>query len=322
MASRTARSDDSFPARRLPHAAPLTVAAVASRLGVAASTLRTWDRRYGLGPSSHEAGSHRRYTPADVARLERMRELTLQGVAPADAADLATRGEEEPVPGDDGGERPPARPEEGMLVDPLSLAAAAVEPDPARTARMVDQVVRQDGIVDAWLSLVQPALGMIAQRGRTDRPGSDPEIVLADAVLAAVRAVASAADRNHRYSADPRSRGGTGGSVLLLAGGEGRMRAHVIAAGLVERGIGARVLRAGTDVLEETRQVVAERGTRVLAILGQPAGAEEVVRGVSEDGGVQVFLLGSDAVDVWLPGVQRVRTIRAAVDEIAEALTD
>src|SRR5690606_32988819 len=30
--------------------APLTVAGVARTLGVAASTLRTWDRRYGLGP--------------------------------------------------------------------------------------------------------------------------------------------------------------------------------------------------------------------------------------------------------------------------------
>ena len=39
----------------------LTVAAVARRLGVAPATLRTWDRRYGLGPSSHEAGEHRRY---------------------------------------------------------------------------------------------------------------------------------------------------------------------------------------------------------------------------------------------------------------------
>ncbi|WP_418607771.1 MerR family transcriptional regulator [Georgenia sp. SUBG003] len=41
-----------------PGGAPLTVAAVAGRLGVAASTLRTWDRRYGLGPSAHEAGAH------------------------------------------------------------------------------------------------------------------------------------------------------------------------------------------------------------------------------------------------------------------------
>ncbi len=51
----------------------LTVAAVARRLGVAPSTLRTWDRRYGLGPSAHTAGAHRRYSPADVARLMVMR---------------------------------------------------------------------------------------------------------------------------------------------------------------------------------------------------------------------------------------------------------
>jgi len=34
----------------------LTVAAVARRMGVAPATLRTWDRRYGLGPSVHEPG--------------------------------------------------------------------------------------------------------------------------------------------------------------------------------------------------------------------------------------------------------------------------
>lgn len=67
----------------------LTVAAVARRLGVAPPTLRTWDRRYGLGPSEHTAGAHRRYSPSDVARLMVMRRLTLQGVAPADAARVA-----------------------------------------------------------------------------------------------------------------------------------------------------------------------------------------------------------------------------------------
>lgn len=67
----------------------LTVAAVARRLGVAPSTLRTWDRRYGLGPSAHLAGSHRRYGPADLARLVVMRRLTVQGVPPVDAAQIA-----------------------------------------------------------------------------------------------------------------------------------------------------------------------------------------------------------------------------------------
>ncbi|MBN9326765.1 MAG: MerR family transcriptional regulator, partial [Cellulomonas sp.] len=62
------------------HLAPaLTVAAVARRLGVAPATLRTWDRRYGLGPSEHPAGSHRRYGAEDLARLLVMRRLTIDG---------------------------------------------------------------------------------------------------------------------------------------------------------------------------------------------------------------------------------------------------
>ena len=64
----------------------LTVAAVARRLGVAPATLRTWDRRYGLGPSTHEAGEHRRYCPQDLAILTAMRKLITAGVAPAEAA--------------------------------------------------------------------------------------------------------------------------------------------------------------------------------------------------------------------------------------------
>lgn len=64
----------------------LSVAAVARRLGVAPATLRTWDRRYGLGPSQHTAGEHRRYTVADVARLDLMRRLIQAGVPSSDAA--------------------------------------------------------------------------------------------------------------------------------------------------------------------------------------------------------------------------------------------
>lgn len=72
-----------------PSSPGLAVAAVAKRLGVAPATLRTWDRRYGLGPSGRTAGSHRRYTPDDVARLLVMRRLTLEGHAPGDAARAA-----------------------------------------------------------------------------------------------------------------------------------------------------------------------------------------------------------------------------------------
>jgi MerR family transcriptional regulator, light-induced transcriptional regulator len=69
-----------------------TVSAVARRLGIAPSTLRTWDRRYGLGPSGHLAGRHRRYAPSDLSRLIQMRRLTLDGVPPAQAARIVLSG--------------------------------------------------------------------------------------------------------------------------------------------------------------------------------------------------------------------------------------
>ncbi len=71
----------------------LKVAAVARRLGVAPATLRTWARRYGLGPSAHVAGSHRQYSSEDLARLVVMRRMTLEGVSPAEAARVAVNTE-------------------------------------------------------------------------------------------------------------------------------------------------------------------------------------------------------------------------------------
>src|SRR6476659_10088961 len=76
------------PIRRRPAAAPaqpstpvtLEVAAVARRLGVATGTLRTWDRRYGLGPRAHQAGPRRCYTAEDLARVSLMHRLMVQGV--------------------------------------------------------------------------------------------------------------------------------------------------------------------------------------------------------------------------------------------------
>lgn len=65
--------------------------AVARRLGVAAPTLRSWGRRYGLEPSGRSDGGHRRYTAADVARLQVVLRLVRQGVPTATAAE-AVRG--------------------------------------------------------------------------------------------------------------------------------------------------------------------------------------------------------------------------------------
>ncbi|MFC9279423.1 MerR family transcriptional regulator [Streptomyces collinus] len=72
-----------------PAEAGLTTGALARRLGVSPTTLRSWERRYGIGPAERAAGRHRRWTPRDVAMLETMCRLTSSGVAPAEAARAA-----------------------------------------------------------------------------------------------------------------------------------------------------------------------------------------------------------------------------------------
>ncbi|MFD7136969.1 MerR family transcriptional regulator, partial [Streptomyces sp. NPDC059894] len=111
-----------------PEEAGLTTGALARRLGVAPTTLRSWDRRYGIGPAVRADGRHRRWRPQDVAVLEAMCRLTAAGVPPAEAARTAREGaraaREEgvaagPVP--EGGAAGPA-PEGGA--GPVDLAAA------------------------------------------------------------------------------------------------------------------------------------------------------------------------------------------------------
>ena len=69
--------------------ARLSVSGAARRLGIAPGTLRTWDRRYGIGPTEHARGRHRLYSAADMARLELMQHALVQGAPPAEAARYA-----------------------------------------------------------------------------------------------------------------------------------------------------------------------------------------------------------------------------------------
>ncbi|MFJ3816113.1 MerR family transcriptional regulator [Streptomyces sp. NPDC090056] len=73
----------------------LTTGTVARRLGVSPTTLRSWDRRYGIGPAAREDGRHRRWAPDDVAMLEEMCRLTASGAPPAEAARIARTGRTE-----------------------------------------------------------------------------------------------------------------------------------------------------------------------------------------------------------------------------------
>ncbi|MET7982039.1 MULTISPECIES: MerR family transcriptional regulator [unclassified Streptomyces] len=67
----------------------VTTGFLARRLGVSPTTLRSWDRRYGLGPAVRADGRHRRWSPDDVAMVQEMCRLTAAGLPPAEAARAA-----------------------------------------------------------------------------------------------------------------------------------------------------------------------------------------------------------------------------------------
>lgn len=290
---------------------PLTVAAVAARLGVAPSTLRTWDRRYGLGPSGRTAGSHRRYTPEDVARLETMRRLTLAGAAPSDAARaagprsvgtgfLAATGSTTPV-----------------VVDDISLAAAAVEGADHRLRSMLAVAVRARGVMETWVEVAEPAFALLAAREAGARPGRDPEIMLAAAVLAAARDVVDGAghDQQDLHEA-ARCAIAVDGARL-----SDRVEAQVLAAALAGYGVASRVF-AGPDDAGALLRALDAPAPRVLCILGNPPGADLLARTAGERGRPTVVLVGPGSPEVWLSGVLRVRTLPASVHEIADLLDE
>ncbi|MDQ0579116.1 MerR family transcriptional regulator [Streptomyces rishiriensis] len=150
--------------------AGLTTGALARRLGVAPTTLRSWDRRYGIGPAVRADGRHRRWRPGDVAVLETMCRLTSSGVPPADAA----RAAKETAP------PPSAEPEDGDAVRPATagvppfggdvrqecrgLARAAVRLDASAVAERLATAVERHGLVVAWQEVMVPTLHAVGRK--------------------------------------------------------------------------------------------------------------------------------------------------------------
>src|ERR1700759_4444628 len=118
--------------------AGLSAGEAARRIGVAVTTIRTWDRRYGLGPSYREPGRHRRYSEHDLARLELMRRLTVDGVDAAEAARIAKATSvpaAQAPPGN--GPQPPGRPPARTPGTAKGLRRAALALDPAGVERLL-----------------------------------------------------------------------------------------------------------------------------------------------------------------------------------------
>ncbi len=175
----------------------LSVSTVARRLGVAPATLRTWARRYGLGPNGHVAGTHRRYTAADVVRLETMRRLTLDGVPPAEAARLALALDVRDTGPEKALEDPPReRPRRPGGRAPLlrngipaarGLARAAMALDAPAVAELLAGSIEQRGVVWTWDNLLVPVLVATGERYASGGEGIEVEHALCECAMAVLR---------------------------------------------------------------------------------------------------------------------------------------
>ncbi|QUF06542.1 MerR family transcriptional regulator [Actinosynnema pretiosum subsp. pretiosum] len=200
--------------------------AVARMLAISPTTLRTWDRRYGLGPSTREEGKHRRYSAEDVDRLRRMVALTGQGVAPASAAAMALS-----EPG--GAAEAPERPEEVTAAERRGFARAATRLDAPLMVRLVGELIQRHGVVRAWDCALVPFLVAAGERAAADARGVEVEHLATACISRALSVYAQAAEQ-------PRL------PVLLACAPEEQhsLPLDVLAAALAERGCASRNLGA------------------------------------------------------------------------------
>ncbi|WP_229398892.1 MerR family transcriptional regulator [Micromonospora okii] len=222
----------------------LSAGAVARRLGVAVTTLRTWHQRYGLGPSQHVPGHHRRYTPADLARLEIMRRLTSEGVTPAEAARWARQAQRPTGPAER--LRPGGRRDGGGQTIPVGragpaargLARAAMRLDSVAIGETIATALAAGGVVATWDGLLRPVLAGIGERHAATGNLVEVEHLMSRCVSEAFAAAA---------------RAGTAGGparVLLSCADEEQhsLPLEALAAALTEVGVAYRMLGARVPV--------------------------------------------------------------------------
>lgn len=211
----------------------LTVAAVARRVGVAPATLRTWDRRYGLGPSKHKAGAHRRYQASDLAKLMLMRRLITTGVAPSDAAEKAKLHKGKLT----------VQVSECEFVSREDLVKAIYNAAKKFDTAYIESELAKDlamfGVIRTWSEVISPVLFLVGMDWERSGEGIEVEHLLTEIIKGTLR------DCTAKIENPLNSR-----PVLLAAVGDELhcLALHALAAALAERKIETHFLGSRTPL--------------------------------------------------------------------------
>ncbi|MET8649609.1 MerR family transcriptional regulator [Nocardia aurea] len=292
-------------------AAGYTVRAVAERLGIPTATLRSWNRRYDIGPPQDRPGKHRLYSERDIALLGQMVALIRDGATPAGAA-ASVRG---PLP---------------VRGDRITLLDAAFALDATAVSGLLAVHVRDYGVIATWDELCRPAFADIITRQDDGEGCIDVEHLLSWCITSIMhrtnpppekKAAPSTAVSDRAVSHTAVSDPAAAPSVLLActSGETHALPLEVLRAALAERGVGARMLGADVPTTALTDAIARHDDPASVVLWSQQESTAltSAVRACA-NAGARIFVGGPGWEEVILPEtVHRVRSLTDAVNLLA-----
>ncbi|WP_239646122.1 MerR family transcriptional regulator [Nocardiopsis valliformis] len=236
----------------------LSPGATARLLGIAPTTLRSWDRRYGVGPRERSPGGHRRYSPADVARLRELCRLVGEGMPAAAAARQVLTARTA---------APPMLPEPRSEVRATALGTAsptlqgltraAMRMDSDLVESLLQKAVARYGTVLTWEDLAMPLLYGMGRKWEETQRYIEVEHLLSWCVSSVLR----------RVPGPPPPSGGRERPVVLACVPHEMhsLPVEALAAALREAGLAHRVLGPCTPT-EATVRAVRRVGPRAVVL--------------------------------------------------------
>jgi DNA-binding transcriptional MerR regulator len=267
-----------------------SVGVVADRIGVPIATLRSWNRRYGIGPADHDPGRHRLYSEADIAAVRRMQQLIDKGASARSAARAATTLHQ---------------------ADSSALLDAVFALDDATAGLVVEQSLRERGVVETWDSLLRPAFGALSTLQAEGTDCLDVEHLLSRVTTGALQRIP--APSTGIRSADA--------IILACCDGETHTLAlEALAAALGESGCAAVMLGASVPATAITTALTRLPAVRAVVLWSQRPSTADVTgaRTLAATAGLVVMVAGPGWDGVPVGGsVGRLATLSAAVERLS-----
>ena len=225
----------------------LRIGELARRAGVPTATLRAWERRYGIVVPTRGESGYRLYSVADERRVRAMLDLMAQGLAPAEAARLASGAGEEAGVGEEEGTG--AAGMRGGLADSLlALDAPGAE-------RMLDRALAAYSLHAVLEDLIMPVLRRIGDGWAGEEVTIGQEHFASNVLRGRLLGLA-------------RGWGGGEGPLALLGCPSGELHdLGLIAFGLTLRNRGWRIAFFGADTPVETLTVAADETAPAAVVL-------------------------------------------------------